>query len=322
MDPYDNLGITDPVLLSSIAGRGMNLFPMLQNIDPIKSTDGFTDLYHGTTNSSDIMQKGFTGNKVFVSPDYDEAAKYAKKGLLRGTKYGPVTGDVLKTKVPTTEIQKLLTRGLTGGKELVLDPIIASRLFQQGFGNIPEGSSSLMSRLGRKALPFLRNVSGGFNRMPAIGAASDVLFGTNYTRNFLDSINNLLYSPQQNLQREQEQVMTAGRDNLNQTLGQVLNQQAAARNENRGNYQAPTMTAQQIVQEAKDTGGTVNPFEVTKAAESSYSRRPNMADVSGPSSSSSSRPRNSPSSSSSRFGRFGRADGGMVSLMDLLNRRV
>ena len=88
------------------------------------------------------------------------------------------------------------------------------------------------------------------------------------------------------------------------------------------------MTPQQMVQEAKDTGGTVNPHEVTKAAskQSSYSRRPNMADVSEPSSSSSSsKPRNSPSSSSSsynRFGRFGRADGGMVSLMDLLNRRV
>ena len=161
-----------------------------------------------------------------------------------------------------------------------------------------------------------------FAKTPVIGAASDVLFGTQSTKGNLDFLNNLFYTPQQNLQREQEQVMTAGRDNLNQTLGQVLNQQAASRNENRGNYQAPTMTAQQIVQEAKDTGGTVNPFEVTKAAESSYSRRPNMADVSGPSSSSSSRPRNSPSSSSSRFGRFGRADGGMVSLMDLLNRRV
>ena len=322
MDPYDNLGITDPVLLSSIAGRGMNLFPMLQNIDPIKSADGFTDLYHGTTNSSDIMQKGFTGNKVFVSPDYDEAAKYAKKGLLSGTKYGPVTGDVLKTKVPTTEIQKLLTRGLTGGKELVLDPIIASRLFQQGFGNIPEGSSSLMSRLGRKALPFLRNVSGGFNRMPAIGAASDVLFGTNYTRNFLDSINNLLYSPQQNLQREQKQVMTAGQDNLNQTLGQVLNQQAAARSENRGNYQAPTMTAQQMVQEAKDTGGTVNPFEVTQAAQNERNQNNQGG---GGSSNQTSRPKNSPSSRQSSYSnvrRYGRADGGMVSIMDLLNRRV
>jgi len=117
-------------------------------------------------------------------------------------------------------------------------------------------------------------------------------------------------------------VMTAGREALAQSRGQIAAQIAASKNTQQGNYQAPTMTAQQIVQEAKDTGGTVNPFEVTKAAESSYSRRPNMADVSGPSSSSSSRPRNSPSSSSSRFGRFGRADGGMVSLMDLLNRRV
>jgi len=117
--------------------------------------------------------------------------------------------------------------------------------------------------------------------------------------------------------------MTAGRDNLNQTLGQVLNQQAASRNENRGNYQAPTMTAQQIVQEAKDTGGTVNQFEVTQAAQNE--RNQSNQSNQGGGNNQSNRPKNSPSSSSSsynRFGRFGRADGGMVSIMDLLNRRV
>ena len=129
-----------------------------------------------------------------------------------------------------------------------------------------------------------------------------------------------------------ENNITAGQKALGQTLEERLNQRIAGQaykgTNSRGDVQTPTMTPQQMVQEAKDTGGTVNPHEVTKAAskQSSYSRRPNMADVSGPSSSSSSsKPRNSPSSSSSsynRFGRFGRADGGMVSLMDLLNRRV
>ena len=162
-----------------------------------------------------------------------------------------------------------------------------------------------------------------FAKTPVIGAASDVLFGTQNTKGNLDFLNNLFYTPQQNLQREQEQVMTAGRDNLNQTLGQVLNQQAASRNENRGNYQAPTMTAQQIVQEAKDTGGTVNQFEVTQAAQNE--RNQSNQSNQGGGNNQSNRPKNSPSSSSSsynRFGRFGRADGGMVSIMDLLNRRV
>ena len=34
---------------------------------------------------------------------------------------------------------------------------------------------------------------------------------------------------------------------------------------NRGNVQAPTMTQQQMVQEAIQTGGTVNPHEATQA---------------------------------------------------------
>mgnify|MGYP003657547800 FL=1 len=164
--------------------------------------------------------------------------------------------------------------------------------------------------------------AGSISRLPVLGTVSDALFGTRNTMNMADDISNFLYSPQQNLQREQKQVMTAGRDNLNQTLGQVLNQQAAARSENRGNYQAPTMTAQQMVQEAKDTGGTVNPFEVTQAAQNERNQNNQGG---GGSSNQTSRPKNSPSSRQSSYSnvrRYGRADGGMVSIMDLLNRRV
>jgi len=124
---------------------------------------------------------------------------------------------------------------------------------------------------------------------------------------------------------EQQNTITTGQQILGQIPQQIINQQIASRNPNRGNYQAPTMTAQQMVQEAKDTGGTVNPFEVTKAAQNE--RQPKQ--VSRPQQKQQpkqvSRPRNSPSSSSSqsnRFGRFGRANGGMVSIMDLLNRKV
>ena len=52
----------------------------------------------------------------------------------------------------------------------------------------------------------------------------------------------------------------------NDTVEQVLNQIQAYEDKDRGNYQAPTMTQQQMVQEAQQTGGTVNPHEATQAA--------------------------------------------------------
>ena len=120
-------------------------------------------------------------------------------------------------------------------------------------------------------------------------------------------------------QQKQAELMHAGNQALNQTQPQI----AAAQNTQQGNYQAPTMTQQQMVQEAIKTGGTVNPHEVTKTFS-----RPSQP-VSGPhgggGGGQSSRPRNSPSSQPSSYSnvrRYGRADGGMVSIMDLLNRRV
>ena len=93
-------------------------------------------------------------------------------------------------------------------------------------------------------------------------------------------------------------VIEAGQQALGQTPAQVAAQVAASQATQQGNYQAPTMTQQQMVQEAQQTGGTVNPHEATQAAYSSP--RP-------------SRPRRGP---------HGKAHGGVVSLMDLLNRRI
>jgi len=217
-------------------------------------------------------------------------------------------------------------------------PSYINKGFKSIFGNVPStgiGGGTVGQRIiYENMLKYLGKAgrfAGAINRLPVLGAASDVLFGTRNTMNTVDDINRLgqfISNKFKSSEQVRQQI-------LGQTPQQIINQQIASRNPNRGNVQAPTMTAQQIVQEAKDTGGTVNPFEVTKAAESSYSRRPNMADVSRPSSSSSSRPRNSPSSSSrpknspssrqssySNVRRYGRADGGMVSLMDLLNRKV
>ena len=136
------------------------------------------------------------------------------------------------------------------------------------------------------------------------------------------------------LQRQQQQaeLMHAGNLALNQTPSQVAAQVAASQATQQGNYQAPTMTQQQMVQEAIKTGGTVNPHEATKAV---YVPPPSQP-VSGPhggggggqgggggGQAAGQRPsRTSRPSGYAAVRRYGRADGGMVSLMDLLNRRI
>jgi hypothetical protein len=60
-------------------------------------------------------------------------------------------------------------------------------------------------------------------------------------------------------------IMSAGQQALGQTPAQVAAQQDAAMTTQQNNYQAPTMTQSQMVQEAAQTGGTVNPHEATKA---------------------------------------------------------
>ena len=87
---------------------------------------------------------------------------------------------------------------------------------------------------------------------------------------------------------------------LNQTPAQVQAQVAASQATQQGNYQAPTMTQQQMVQEAQQTGGTVNPHEATKALSGAYTR---------------------PGASDHPTGLHWQK-GGVVSLMDLLNRRI
>ena len=117
--------------------------------------EGLSTIYHGTADPS----KAFSGSKFFATPDYQTALQYAKEGALRGTSIGNATGDVLRATAPTSQIQDLLKRGLTGTREIVLDPQAAQKLFLQGSGNLVE-TGSLASRLGRKA----------FQALPAVGA--------------------------------------------------------------------------------------------------------------------------------------------------------
>jgi hypothetical protein len=223
-------GITNPMLLSQIAGRGMNLFPMLQETSPLKSIQGYTPLYHGTTYAPEIMKEGFTTSKVFASPDYNEALKYAKKGPLSGTKYGAVTGDVLRTNVPTAQLKGLVKRGLTGGQEVVLNPQEATKIFQQGTGNI-KGSGSLLSRFGAKALPILRSGGRFVNRFPQAATVSDMLFGTDYTASSVRDINKLLGVPLKEdgtVQTNIKDYRASQKSNVNQSSGQAATAGGAA----------------------------------------------------------------------------------------------
>ena len=60
-------------------------------------------------------------------------------------------------------------------------------------------------------------------------------------------------------------IMAAGQQALRQTPSQIAAQQAASQATQQGNYQAPIMSQQEMVREAQQTGGTVNPHEATKA---------------------------------------------------------
>ena len=80
------------------------------------------------------------------------------------------------------------------------------------------------------------------------------------------SMGNLTGIPNVLQQQQQAELMHAGNIALNQTPAQVQAQVAASQATQQDNYQAPTMSQQQMVQEAQQTGGTVNPHEATQAA--------------------------------------------------------
>ena len=186
-------------------------------------------------------------------------------------------------------------------------------------GNIAGGTTGMRAlyERGARFLPWMARTA-----MSAPAAGLTTLFQSTPAnageQKFMDAIN------------EQQGVMAAGQQALGQTQPQIAAQQAAAAHTQRGNYQAPTMTYEEIKKEADKTGGTRHAGEMTKAA-----GRVRTQPVSGPhgggggqgggGGGQSSRPRNSPSSQPSSYSnvrRYGRADGGMVSIMDLLNRRV
>ena len=121
-------------------------------------------------------------------------------------------------------------------------------------GNIAGGTTGMRAlyERGARFLPWMARTA-----MSAPAAGLTTLFQSTPAnageQEFMDAIN------------EQQAVMAAGQQALGQTQPQIQAQQAASQATQQGNYQAPTMTHQQMVQEAQQTGGTVNPHEATQA---------------------------------------------------------
>ena len=136
-----------------------------------------------------------------------------------------------------------------------------------------------------------------FQRKQLINRGLYSLPSGGWTPETYDKIKNSGLVPWQQGMLMQGPTTAAGQIALGQTPAQVQAQGQAYMDPNRGNVQAPTMTQQQMVQEAQQTGGTVNPHEATQAVSAPRPSRP-------------------------RRGPHGKAHGGVVSLMDLLNRRI
>ena len=141
--------------LAKLAALGLD-------VGPISNTPT-TTLYSGTTSTNP-----FGGKKFFATPDINVAKTYATTGPFRGSPFaGPVTGTVLSAQVPTSEVKGLAKRGLTGTREVVLDPAVAKETFTKGFGSI-KGVGNLGSKIAQ----------GAFRAVPGIGTGISIADAT------------------------------------------------------------------------------------------------------------------------------------------------
>ena len=138
----------------------------------IPSDQNLTPIYTGVPPNvkESIMDRGFTGDKVFVTPDITTARTYATdSGPLKGIPYNyrlgvNTTGDILEAQVPTSQVESMVKKGPTGTRELVIDPETASKTFQTGRGDIVEAPSK-----GHKTAKILGRV------LPGVGTALGVI---------------------------------------------------------------------------------------------------------------------------------------------------
>ena len=105
-----------------------------------------------------------------------------------------------------------------------------------------------------------------FQRKQLINRGLYSLPSGGWTPETYDKIKNSGLVPWQQGMLMQGPTTAAGQIALGQTPDQVQAQGQAYMDPDRGNVQAPTMTQQQMVQEAQQTGGTVNPHDATQAA--------------------------------------------------------
>ena len=153
--------------LAKLAALGLD-------VGPIAETPT-TTIYSGTTSKNP-----FGGTKFFATPDLKTAKTYATTGPLRGSPFaGPVTGKVLSANVPTSQVKNLTKRGLTGTRELVLDPNIAKEVFTKGSGNI-KGASNIGTKIAKAGFRAVPGVGTGISLADAASrfGKGDVIGGT------------------------------------------------------------------------------------------------------------------------------------------------
>ena len=174
------------------------------------------------------------------NPSFDLQEHFDNTQLLKNA---VASGDI------TNEEYNLLSGYDTTQTMPAIFNIPGTKMLNQGLGSL--GYNLIQSMFGNQPFSEIpgdvyRNIK-GVRKLPP---------------NLLNKYNQIMY----------QGLQTAGQEALGQTQPQIQAQQAASQATQQGNYQAPTMTSQQIVQEAKDTGGTVNPFEVTQAAQNERPR--------------------------------------------------
>ena len=125
---------------TNIASKYLGVLPNLQS-----SPEGLTSIYTGVPSGvkQQIMDTGFIGNKVFATPDIETARTYATDSKFKGVPGLRQTGDILEAQVPTSQVEDMLKKGALGTREIVLDPESASKVYQEGIGNIIESPSTL-----------------------------------------------------------------------------------------------------------------------------------------------------------------------------------
>ena len=137
-------------------------------VKPTSLTGPTTKLYSGTTSATP-----FGGSKFFATPDLATAKTYATSGPLRGSPFaGPVTGKILEAEVPTSQAQSLLKRGLTGTREVVLDPTTAKTLFETGKGAL-KGAGSIGTKLALAGTRAIPGVGAAFAATDALARAKE-----------------------------------------------------------------------------------------------------------------------------------------------------